>query len=142
VTPQRSFAAAPASKPEDRPADNKHLGDAINSAHNPATSSPLQQQQNASGLAGAAHAVGLPASQEELKRQLEEAKATITRLQGEAQESSLRQRKTEAVNKDSKARFTEGTSGMGVQNAPPRGVPVQVVAGLCLLCFLIAYLLF
>lgn len=135
-TPQRVSEAAPTgpvSRPESKPADNRHLGDAVNSAHNPAT------EPYTIGSAASAVASAIPTSQDELKQQLADAKAQITRLQAQAQESVLRQRKTEASSKDSKDRVT---SGLGVQQAPASGVPVQVVAGLCLLCFLIAYFFF
>ena len=77
-----------------------------------------------------------------MKAQLESAKATIARLTQQAEEQGLRQRKSDAVNQDSKERITTGTTGMGVQKRPASGVPVQVVAGLCLICFLIAYFFF
>jgi len=63
----------------------------------------------------------------------------ISQLQTQAKDSLLRQRKTDAVSKDAQDRLT---TGMGVQQAPAGGVPVQIVAALCLLCFLLAYLFF
>lgn len=92
-------------------------------------------------VSGAAAAVAnaVPTSSEELKTQLAEAKATIQRLQAQAQESVLRQRKTDAANK----KATESSSSnMAVQQASAGGVPVSYVALLCLLCFLIAYIFF
>ena len=140
VTPQRVSTATPVgsvSRPESRPADSKHLGDAVESAHNPATSG--QQSTVAVAASGVANAV--PTSSAELKAQLAEAKATISKLRQQA-EQGLRQRKSDAVNKDSKERITMGTTDMGVQQAPAAGVPVQIVAGLCLLSFLLAYFFF
>ncbi|PNS14146.1 Vesicle-associated membrane protein-associated protein [Sphaceloma murrayae] len=135
-TPQRGVEASPSgpvSRPESRPEDNRHLGDAVASAHNPST------DRSTVGAAVASVTSAVPTSSDDLKAQLAEAKATIQKLQSQAQDSGLRQRKTEATAKDAKDRVT---SGLGVQQAPAGGVPVQIVAGLCLLCFLIAYLFF
>jgi hypothetical protein len=74
-----------------------------------------------------------------VQAQLSEAKATIARLTQQVQESSgLRQRKVEPTH-ESKAQLATAER---VQQAPPGGVPVQYVAGLCLLSFLLAYFLF
>ena len=84
---------------------------------------------------GAANAI--PTNQEDLKSQLEEAKATITRLQAQAAEG-LRQRKPQEA-----AEKAMNSMSQSMQNAPaPGGVPIQIVAGLCLLCFLIAWIFF
>jgi hypothetical protein len=77
-----------------------------------------------------------------LQEQLANAQATIKQLKDQAQEQGLRQRKTEAVAQDSRERVTTGTTGMGVQTPPSEGVPVQIVAALCLLSFLLAYFFF
>jgi len=76
-------------------------------------------------------------SQADLERQLKEAKETISRLQTQAAESTgLRQRKTDGTSSSS-------TTTTSLQQAPAAsGVPVQIVALLCLLSFIIAYLLF
>lgn len=135
-TPQRVSEASPSgpvSSIESPPPYSKNLGEIKNSAHNPAT------EQSSVGAMAASVASVIPTSGEDLKAQLAEAKATISRLQDQAQDSVLRQRKTEASNKDSTSRVT---SGLGVQHAPASGVPVQVAAGLCLLCFLVAYFFF
>lgn len=84
----------------------------------------------------------LPTSGDDVRQQLADAKATIARLTDQAQEQVLRQRKSDAVNQDSKERITTGTTGMGVQQQPADGVPVQIVAALCLLSFLLAYFFF
>ncbi|KAL6714918.1 phosphatidylinositol-binding protein scs2 [Lecanora helva] len=84
----------------------------------------------------------VPTSGEDLRDQLAQAKATITKLTQQNEEQGLRQRKVDAVNQDSKERITTGTTGMGVQQQPAEGVPVQVVAALCLLSFLLAYFFF
>lgn len=77
-------------------------------------------------------------SEAEVRRQLDEAKALISRLQTQAAEATgLRQRKTGADSTSDKAQTAT------MQSAPPAGgVPVQIVAALCLLSFLIAYLFF
>ncbi|MCJ1402831.1 phosphatidylinositol-binding protein scs2 [Xylographa trunciseda] len=77
-----------------------------------------------------------------LQQQLDAAKATIAQLRQQAEDSGLRQRKSDAVNQDSRERITTGTTGMGVQTQPADGVPVQIVAALCLLSFLLAYFFF
>lgn len=78
-----------------------------------------------------------PQSQEDLKAQLEEARATISRLQAQAAES-LRQRKPQEA-----AEKAVSSVQQSMQNAPaPGGVPVQVVAILCLVAFLIAWIFF
>lgn len=84
----------------------------------------------------------MPTSQEQLQDQLLKAHATIASLKQQAEEQVLRQRKSDAVNQDAKERITTGTTGMGVQQQPADGVPVQIVAALCLLSFLLAYFLF
>jgi len=75
-------------------------------------------------------------SQADLERQLKEAKQTISRLQTQAAESTgLRQRKADGTSSSS--------TTTSLQQAPAAsGVPVQIVALLCLLSFIIAYLLF
>ena len=77
-----------------------------------------------------------------LQQQLDSAKETIAQLRKQAEDSGLRQRKSDAVNQDSRERITTGTTGMGVQTQPADGVPVQIVAALCLLSFLLAYFFF
>lgn len=86
--------------------------------------------------------ISVSSSSDQLKAQLAEAQATISQLRQSAEDQGLRQRKSDAINQDSKERITTGTTGMGVQKQPASGVPVQVVAGLCLLCFLLAYFFF
>ncbi|KAF2479835.1 PapD-like protein [Neohortaea acidophila] len=79
----------------------------------------------------------IPTTQDDIKRQLEEAKAQISRLQGQVQEG-LRQRKPQEA-----AEKAVNSVQRSLQNAPaPGGVPVQIVAALCLLVFLIAWLFF
>ncbi|KAL8938099.1 MAG: hypothetical protein Q9216_004072 [Gyalolechia sp. 2 TL-2023] len=83
-----------------------------------------------------------PTSGEDLRTQLADAKSEISRLNQQSQEQGLRQRKADAINQDSRERITTGTTGMGIQQQPADGVPVQIVAALCLLSFLLAYFFF
>lgn len=91
----------------------------------------------AAGISNAA-----PKSGEELHTQLDQAKGTDSGLKTQGEEQVLKQRKTDAVNQDSRERITTGTTGMGIQQQPADGVPVQIVAALCLLSFLLAYFFF
>jgi len=84
----------------------------------------------------------VPSSGDDVRAQLAAAKSTIARLTTQVGEQGLRQRKVDAVNQDSRERITTGTTGMGVQQQPADGVPVQIVAALCLLSFLLAYFFF
>jgi hypothetical protein len=73
-----------------------------------------------------------------LRVQLEEAKATISRLTAQASEATgLRQRKTDSS--QGKSQLATATQP---QTTPAGGVPVPITAGLCLLSFLLAYFLF
>ncbi|KAG2162745.1 VAMP-associated protein [Aureobasidium pullulans] len=140
-TPQRGSDApvvGAISRPEERPIDNKHLGDAVDSARNPATDRSTYSDSTTTQ----SFINSIPTSADDVKAKLAEAQATIARMSQERDDQGLRQRKTDAVNQDSKERISAGTTGLGVQKAPTGGVPVQVVAGLCLLCFLIAYFFF
>ncbi|AEO57077.1 hypothetical protein MYCTH_2091488 [Thermothelomyces thermophilus ATCC 42464] len=81
---------------------------------------------------------------EELKEQLAKAEATIASLKNEVA-SGLRQRKTGAASEDSSAEGAKLAQAERQTDQPPRpteGVPVQVVAVLCLVSFLLAYFFF
>ncbi|KAI9751721.1 MAG: Methionine aminopeptidase 2 [Chaenotheca gracillima] len=138
VTPSHHAAVGAVSKAESRPSDSKNLGDAVSSAYNPATSG----QKSSLSTAASAISNNFPTSSGDVKAQLAEANSQIQRLKQQVADQGLRQRKSDAVNQDSKERITTGTTGMGVQQQPADGVPVQIVAGLCLLSFLLAYLFF
>ncbi|KAK5163718.1 phosphatidylinositol-binding protein scs2 [Saxophila tyrrhenica] len=93
----------------------------------------------AAGGAGSSFASAVPTSQDELKQQLSEAQAQIAKLREQAAEG-LRQRKPQEA-----AEKAMSSMPQSVQNASaqaPGGVSVQIVAVLCLLCFLIAYFFF
>ncbi|KAI4259834.1 MAG: hypothetical protein L6R42_004368 [Xanthoria sp. 1 TBL-2021] len=104
--------------------------------------SAIPHNQSTASAAVSNIAQGVPTSGEDLRAQLADAKATISRLTQQVEEQGLRQRKTDAVNQDSRERITTGTTGMGIQQQPADGVPVQIVAALCLLSFLLAYFFF
>lgn len=132
-TPAR--AVGPVSVPSNRPSDAKDLGEIRNSGTNPAMSS-------ATGTVSAAAATvasAIPSNAEELKAQLAEAKAQIAKLTEQAGQG-LRQRKAGGEGSDSGA---ASVATAIQQRAPsPTGVPVQIVAALCLLSFLLAYFFF
>jgi F0F1-type ATP synthase membrane subunit b/b' len=121
------------SRPESRPADSKNLGQARESASNPATSGIAASVSAAAS--SAANAV--PTSTAELQTQLAAAKAQILELKNQAG-SGLRQRMPEST-QQVKEKLQTATS---TQNAPTGGVSVQITAALCLLSFLLAYFLF
>lgn len=77
-----------------------------------------------------------------LAAQLAAAKETISKLQREAEEQGLRQRKHDTASQDTRERTATGSTATGFQQQPTDGVSVQVVAGLCLLSFLLAYFFF
>lgn len=98
-------------------------------------SSPPSEPASTFSNAKAAVASALPSSNE-LKAQLSEANAQIQRLKDRLADQGLRQRKTGGEAKAAPATLQQ-------QHAPSEsGVPLQIVAGLCLLSFLIAYLFF
>ncbi|KAF7858557.1 hypothetical protein EAF04_009157 [Stromatinia cepivora] len=118
---------APSVSVSDEPAGNRHLGDARSSAFNPATN----RESNASAVTAP---TGIPASVEELQAQLAEAKKTIASY---AEQGGLRMRKVANGETSNEAVGEMATKLQGVE-----GVPVQIVAALCLLSFLLAYLFF
>lgn len=97
-----------------------------------ATSSPAEPSSIA-GNAYAAVANAVPISSEQLQEQLAAAKAQISKLTSQLGDPQLRQRKVQEASEKMQT---------VVQQTNESGVPVQIVAGLCLLSFLIAYLFF
>ena len=98
-------------------------------------SPPPSEPASAFSNAKAAVTNSLPSS-DELKTQLSDANAQIQRLKDRLADQGLRQRKTGGEAKAAPATMQQ-------QHAPAEpGVPLQVVAGLCLLSFLIAYFFF
>lgn len=82
----------------------------------------------------------VPTTQEELKQQLAAAQAQIEQLRKQAADSmsGLRQRN---VGQSTTEKLSNNPTVQKLQEAPG-GVPVQVVAILCLISFIVAYLLF
>jgi len=78
----------------------------------------------------------VPTSYEELKVQLAEARAQLASL---SQEGGLRMRKAVGANPDDSIATT---ANLAAKQATSEGVPIQIVAALCLLSFLLAYFFF
>ena len=116
-------------------------GSSLRTAQEAASNATATTQSYVSNAASTV-ADAVPTSSEDLRQQLADAKAQISQLTEQAQEQVVRQRKSDAVNQDSRERISTGTTGMGVQQQPADGVPVQIVAALCLLSFLLAYFFF
>lgn len=94
-------------------------------------------------VAAAANTVtaAVPTTSEELKTQLATAQEKISSLTAQANEG-VRQRKNAASGSGGSGEGSGvGSGGLAMQQTAG-GVPVPVVAGLCLLSFLLAYLLF
>lgn len=104
--------------------------------------SPSDQQPSVISTATSSIKDTLSIANQTLQEQLRSAKATIVELTSQAEQQTLRLRKSDTINQDARERITTGTTGMGVQPLPTDGVPVQIVAGLCLLSFLLAYFFF
>ncbi|QSZ31701.1 hypothetical protein DSL72_001268 [Monilinia vaccinii-corymbosi] len=120
---------APSVSVNDEPIGNYNLGDALSSAFNPAVGTT--RESNASAVTAP---TGIPASVEELQAQLAEAKKTIASY---AEQGGLKMRKVANAETSNETVNEVATKLQGVE-----GVPVQVVAALCLLSFLLAYLFF
>lgn len=139
-TPQRSnseAAVGTGSQPDVSLAelDGKSKAESKDSALAASTSSV--QSSIKAAAAGVANAI--PTSSADLHAQLSEAQATIANLRTQIETASgLRQRKTDSGSGSTPQLATAER----VQPAPAGGVSVQVVAGLCLLSFLLAYFLF
>lgn len=97
-----------------------------------------------STLGGAASSVAnaIPLSSEDLRAQLSEAKATIAKLRQQGEERGLGQSKDGNGSTDTKEHGSPGLSTTGIQQPTSEGVPIQIVAALCLLSFLLAYFFF
>ncbi|RLM01241.1 hypothetical protein CFD26_108752 [Aspergillus turcosus] len=96
-----------------------------------------QQSSETSAISAKSNTMGIPTSADELKSQLSEANAQIQKLKERLADQGLRQRK---IGGDSE----KTAPTMQQQQAQPvdAGVPLQIVASLCLLSFLIAYFFF
>lgn len=108
--------------------------------------SPEPQWQPQSAVAAAASTVKKTAvdTAEDLKAKLAQAEATIASLKTEAA-NTLRQRKPIATSDDKGSASATPAGGVIAQAERPQGtegVPVQIVAALCLVSFLLAYFFF
>lgn len=148
VTPQKAVAPAPAPVAAPALAEREVKSDPTETKPSSGTSFDYSSNfaggatnvASTRGVADVASPVAVATPQDgELKRQLEEAKATITRLQNEAAEG-LRQRKTVDTTPVEKT-INQVSQSLG-QAENPAGVAVSIVAALCLLSFLIGYLFF
>lgn len=97
--------------------------------------SSLATAAEATGLTAAAAAVSnaIPSSTAELKEQVSAAAAQVQKIPSQLQDPQLRQRKVQEASEKVQT---------VVQQSSESGVPLRIVAGLCLLSFLIAYLFF
>jgi len=95
---------------------------------------PSRTNENTSAKSSATDSLSV----NELKAKLVEANSQIERLKEKVSDNGLRQRK---IGIDSKE---PSSSMLQQQQAQPAvaGVPIQIVASLCLLSFLIAYIFF
>ncbi|KAA8649145.1 putative integral ER membrane protein Scs2 [Aspergillus tanneri] len=104
----------------------------------PKRDTSTSQTNDASATSSKSPAVGITPSSSDLKSQLAEANFQIQKLKDRLADQGLRQRKIGGETEKSTAPMLQQQSAQSNES----GVPVQVVAGLCLLSFLIAYFLF
>jgi hypothetical protein len=126
-SPTPQFGSPSAHTPAATSASSKSVSEANAAAPSPA------ELSSTVGNAYATAANAVPTSREELEQQLAAAKAQISKLTSQLNDPQLRQRKVQEASEKMQT---------VVQQSNESGVPVQIVAGLCLLSFLIAYLFF
>lgn len=99
------------------------------------TRSTASNAADATGISGAASAVAnaVPKNQDDLNQQLAAAQARIKDLSNQLSDPQVRQRKVAE---------TQEKVQQVVQQSQDSGVPLHIVAALCLVSFLIAYLFF
>ncbi|KAK5209116.1 phosphatidylinositol-binding protein scs2 [Exophiala xenobiotica] len=116
----------------DSPAPRSSIG-GVSTAESARTS--MANAAEAIGLTSAATTIAnaVPTSNQELQDQLATARAQIKKLSEQVQDPQFRQRKVQEASEKVQT---------VVQQSNESGVPLQIVAGLCLLSFLIAYLFF
>ena len=147
VTPQRARLDASGSfvRPDDGPAESRHVGEAVDSAYNPSTSSAHSSVQLApaavaSNVANAAASTAaetqrrLTTGRDEVKEQVRETAENLRRRTNASIPQPVRETALNAKE--------DLTTALGVQQAPTAGVPVPMVAVLCLFSFLLAYFFF
>ncbi|KIV80071.1 hypothetical protein PV11_07600 [Exophiala sideris] len=116
----------------DSPAPRTSIG-GVSTAESARTSMANTAESTGLMSAGATIANAVPTSGQELQDQLAAAQAQIKKLSDQVQDPQFRQRKVQEAS--DKVQTV-------VQQSQETGVPLQIVAGLCLLSFLIAYLFF
>ncbi|MCJ1313445.1 phosphatidylinositol-binding protein scs2 [Agyrium rufum] len=137
--PSQNYGSPASSSTKAAPPDREAPSAPFSTAKDPAASSSTGSATTTAGVISNSVSNAASATQQTLQQQLENAKAQIAALQKSATESgaSLKQR---AVGGD------ERSGGRALAQAPGQaaaeGVPVQIVAALCLLSFLLAYFLF
>lgn len=132
-TPQTQSrnSVGPVSTKDSKSGGSKDLGEGKASGSNPSASSSARESV---ANASAAVVAAVPTSVEELKAQLAQAQATIASY---GKEGGLRMRKAAGMTGESGAVDTQA-----IRQHVSQGVPLQVVAALCLISFLLAYLFF
>lgn len=126
-SPTPQFGSPSAHTPAATSASSKSVSEANAAAPSPA------EPSSTVGNAYATVTNAVPTSREELEQQLAAAKAQISKLTSQLNDPQLRQRKVQEASEKMQT---------VVQQSNESGVPLQIVAGLCLLSFLIAYLFF
>jgi hypothetical protein len=126
-SPTPQFGSPSAHTPATTSASSKSLSEPK------AATSSSAESASTMGTAFAAVTNAVPTSSEELQEQLAAARAQILKLTSQLSDPQLRQRKVQEASEKVQT---------VVQQSNESGVPVQIVAGLCLLSFLIAYLFF
>lgn len=127
-TPYLASTQGPTSSFDDKPTDSRSLGDAVNSASNPAT-----------GGVAAAVAGAVP-SRDDVHAQLTAARDQITKLTSQLKEQGeIRQRK--GVQALEEKGYPKAAQALAHPNQTA-GVPLQYVALLCFIFFMIAFLFF
>lgn len=129
------------------PAASRKVPDDVSPIPQPEfTQKPRQEVSQESTKAAAAtedsKSAAANAANEELKAQLAQAQAQIQKLKDQLSEQGLRLRKTDGGAAQSDQSTAPLLQQQHPQSAAEIGVPVQVVAGLCLLSFLLAYFFF
>jgi hypothetical protein len=148
--PQHIPEEAPPAYGANTPTYGSPAPDAV-TPHDPPTSTAPDTQEASPGVSGlltnpsaafSAASTGVSnaasATSETLQQQLAAAKAQIAQLTEAAQDGELRQRKIGEV----KQSVSDGIQTAQTAIAQQEGVPVQIVAALCLLSFLLAYFFF
>ena len=117
------------------PPDSASRNTMSNSTTSADGGSAIYRAAEATGVTTAAAAVAnvIPTSSEDFKAQLSAANAQITKLKNQLADPQLRQRKIQETTANVQAVVQQTNEG---------GVPLQIVAGLCLLSFLLAYFFF